>query len=156
MSYRLVHSLRLHSALMDCDVAQLLSFHYGKLLAMNNLTATSNLSSGFECVFTLNLTANLNPMFDITINPTFMSMSLFKYFSQHHFFFFIYQKCSQSLLQVIILIASLWRFVIQYFTTCPQEVLSCQSAVSGCFPSCFCVVSASGVIGEIMSKLIRR
>lgn len=52
-----MHSLlRRRSSLKDCDVAQLLRFHYVKPLPMNNLRAGSGSSSGSERAFTPNLT----------------------------------------------------------------------------------------------------
>lgn len=126
MSYHLVHPLRLRSSLMDCDIAQLPSFHYGKLLAMNNLTAASGSSSCCEGAFTPNLTAPLNPMFGhdplchlhvhklltklqlnfyvhVFVIITWATMTLF-----FIYMFFAFTRIrSQSLLQVIILIADL-------------------------------------------------
>lgn len=63
LSYCLVHSLRRGSSLMDRSRVRLLSFHYRKLLSMNNSTAASGLPCGCDGAFTPNLIADLNTMF---------------------------------------------------------------------------------------------
>lgn len=163
-----MHSLRRRSSLKDCDVAQLLCFHYVKPLPMNNLRAGSGSSSGSEGAFTPNLTPDfknaafpqsrglwcggpvrtalrklqLNCYVDALViitgaTVTVQSLCVPAYFLSFFFLFFcIYHKRGQSPLQLIPLIASLWWFVVWYFTTCPKEVLSCQSAVSRRFLSC--------------------
>lgn len=164
-----MHSLRRRSSLKDCDVAQLLWFHYVKPLPMNNLRVGSDSSSGSEGAFTLNLTPRfkhaafpqsrglwcggpvrtalrklqLNCYADVLVIITGATVTVKSLcvpacfpFLSFAFLFCIYHKHGQSPLQLILLIASLWWFVVWYFTTCPKEVLYCQSAVSRRFPSC--------------------
>lgn len=154
MSYHLVHPLRLRSSLMDCDVAQLPSFHYGKLLPMNNLTAASGSSSCCEGAFTPNLTARINPMFghdpppssprtwgvDKTTTQLLCPCLCYNYLSHHHFMFlFIYifaftRKRSQSLLQVVTLIAYLHLVFYNLPQGSPFLSVSCQCFIPFLLP----------------------